>query len=139
MDVREAYEKTVHCYRLSMRMLKLATYIVLNIGVLLTALVSKGALLLMTNSVAKVQEVISIWMKEQWLELIREVSDSRRKKWILGFRDSLFTLWSDPRNSIADRIWSLYEDIYFLDTISRTLGMDVINSCMCSTYIYILR
>ncbi len=58
MDVREAYEKTVHCYRLSMRMLKLATYIVLNIGVLLTALVSKGALLLMTNSVAKVQEVI---------------------------------------------------------------------------------
>jgi hypothetical protein len=57
MDVREAYEKTVHCYRLSMRMLKLTTYIVLNIGVLVTALVSKGALLLMTNSVAKVQEV----------------------------------------------------------------------------------
>lgn len=40
-----------------MRLLKLATYIVLSIGVLLTALVSKGALLLMTNSVAKVQEV----------------------------------------------------------------------------------
>jgi hypothetical protein len=60
MDVREAYEKTVHCYRLSMRMLKLATYVVLNIGVLLTALVSKGALLLMTNSVAKVQEVMNI-------------------------------------------------------------------------------
>jgi hypothetical protein len=60
MDVREAYENTVHCYRLSMRMLKLATYVVLNIGVLLTALVSKGALLLMTNSVAKVQEVIYI-------------------------------------------------------------------------------
>lgn len=61
MDVREAYEKTVHCYRLSMRMLKLATYVVLNIGVLLTALVSKGALLLMTNSVAKVQEVEFIY------------------------------------------------------------------------------
>jgi len=59
MDVREAYEKTIHCYRLSMRMLKLATYVVLNIGVLLTALLSKGALLLMTNSVAKVQEVMS--------------------------------------------------------------------------------
>ncbi len=57
MNVQEAYEKTVHCYRLSMRMLKIATYVVLNIGVLLTALVSKGALLLMTNSVAKVQEV----------------------------------------------------------------------------------
>ncbi len=57
MNVPEAYEKTVHCYRLSMRMLKIATYVVLNIGVLLTALVSKGALLLMTNSVAKVQEV----------------------------------------------------------------------------------
>ena len=57
MDVREAYENTVHCYRLSMRLLKLATYIVLHIGVLLTALVSKGALLLMTNSVAHVQEV----------------------------------------------------------------------------------
>lgn len=41
-----------------MRMLKLTTYIVLTIGVLVTALVSKGALLLMTNSVAKVQEVI---------------------------------------------------------------------------------
>ena len=59
MDVREAYEKTVHCYRLSMRMLKLATYVVLSIGVLVTALISKGALLLMTNSVAKVQEVIT--------------------------------------------------------------------------------
>ena len=46
MNVQEAYEKTVHCYRLSMRMLKIATYVVLNIGVLLTALVSKGALLL---------------------------------------------------------------------------------------------
>ena len=57
VDVREAYEKTVHCYRLSMRMFKLATYVVLNIGVLLTALISKGALLLMTNSMAKVQEV----------------------------------------------------------------------------------
>ncbi len=57
MNVQEAYEKTVHCYRLSMRMLKIATYVALNIGVLLTALVSKGALLLMTNSVAKVQEV----------------------------------------------------------------------------------
>jgi hypothetical protein len=57
MDIREAYENTVHCYRLSMRLLKLATYIVLSIGVLITALVSKGALLLMTNSVAKVQEV----------------------------------------------------------------------------------
>ena len=57
MDVHEAYETTVHCYRLSMRMLKLATYIVLHVGVLLTALVSKGALLLMTNSVAQVQEV----------------------------------------------------------------------------------
>jgi hypothetical protein len=57
MNVQEAYEKTVHCYRLSMRMLKIATYVVLNIGVLLTALISKGALLLMTNSVAKVQEV----------------------------------------------------------------------------------
>lgn len=57
MDVREAYENTVHCYRLSMRLLKLATYIVLHIGVLVTALVSKGALLLMTNSVAHVQEV----------------------------------------------------------------------------------
>lgn len=57
INVQEAYEKTVHCYRLSMRMLKIATYVVLNIGVLLTALVSKGALLLMTNSVAKVQEV----------------------------------------------------------------------------------
>ncbi len=57
ISVQEAYEKTVHCYRLSMRMLKIATYVVLNIGVLLTALVSKGALLLMTNSVAKVQEV----------------------------------------------------------------------------------
>jgi len=57
MNVQEAYEKTVHCYRLSMRMLKIATYVALHIGILLTALVSKGALLLMTNSVAKVQEV----------------------------------------------------------------------------------
>ena len=57
MNVQEAYEKTIHCYRLSMRLLKIATYVVLSIGVLLTALVSKGALLLMTNSVAKVQEV----------------------------------------------------------------------------------
>lgn len=57
VEVREAYESTVHCYRLSMRLLKLATYIVLFLGVLMTALVSKGALLLMTNSVAKVQEV----------------------------------------------------------------------------------
>ena len=57
INVQEAYEKTVHCYRLSMRMLKIATYVALSIGVLLTSLVSKGALLLMTNSVAKVQEV----------------------------------------------------------------------------------
>ena len=57
MDIRETYENTVHCYRLSMRMLKLATYVVLSIGVLVTSLISKGALLLMTNSVAKVQEV----------------------------------------------------------------------------------
>ena len=57
MDVQEAYEKTVHCYRLSMRMLKFATYVVLHIGVLMTALVSKGALLLMTNAVSKVQDV----------------------------------------------------------------------------------
>lgn len=57
MNVQEAYETTVHCYRLSMRLLKIATYVALNIGILITALVSKGALLLMTNSVAKVQEV----------------------------------------------------------------------------------
>ncbi len=69
-DVREAYEKTVHCYQLSMRMLKLATYVVLNIGVLLTALVSKGALLLMTNSVAKVQEV----MKDKLFSLSRHAA-----------------------------------------------------------------
>ncbi len=69
-DVREAYEKTVHCYQLSMRMLKLATYVVLNIGVLLTALVSKGALLLMTNSVAKVQEV----MKDKLFTLSRHAA-----------------------------------------------------------------
>jgi hypothetical protein len=59
IDVQEAYEKTVHCYRLSMRLLKIATYVVLHVGVLLTALVSKGALLVMTNSVAKVNEVSS--------------------------------------------------------------------------------
>ena len=59
IHVPEAYEKTVHCYRLSMRLLKIATSVALNIGVMLTALVSKGALLLMTNSVAKVQEVSS--------------------------------------------------------------------------------
>ncbi|CAF4848127.1 unnamed protein product, partial [Rotaria socialis] len=67
IDVREAYESTVHCYRLSMRMLKLATYIVLFIGVLLTALVSKGALLLMTNSVAKVQEAP---YRERWVWML---------------------------------------------------------------------
>ncbi|CAF4001820.1 unnamed protein product, partial [Rotaria sp. Silwood2] len=67
IDVREAYEKTVHCYRLSMRMLKLTTYIVLNIGVLLTALISKGALLLMTNSVAKVQETP---YRERWVWML---------------------------------------------------------------------
>lgn len=96
MDVREAYEKTVHCYRLSMRMLKLATYIVLSIGVLITALISKGALLLMTNSVAKVQEVIFDHFP----------SDGRQ---------------------------------FLLDTLSRTLGVDVINNCFCSVYLHLLR
>ncbi|CAF3905060.1 unnamed protein product, partial [Rotaria magnacalcarata] len=67
IDVHEAYESTVHCYRLSMRMLKLATYIALFIGVLLTALVSKGALLLMTNSVAKVQEAP---YRERWVWML---------------------------------------------------------------------
>ncbi|CAF4051928.1 unnamed protein product [Adineta steineri] len=66
-EVREAYEKTIHCYQLSMRMLKLTTYVVLNIGVLLTALVSKGALLLMTNSVAKVQETP---YRERWVWML---------------------------------------------------------------------
>ncbi|CAF1289999.1 unnamed protein product [Adineta steineri] len=67
MNVQEAYEKTIHCYRLSMRLLKIATYVVLNIGVLLTALVSKGALLLMTNSVAKVQETP---YQERWVWML---------------------------------------------------------------------
>ncbi|CAF0778856.1 unnamed protein product [Didymodactylos carnosus] len=67
IDVHEAYEKTVHCYRLSMRMLKIATYVVLNIGVLLSALVSKGTLLLMTNSVAKVQESP---YRERWVWML---------------------------------------------------------------------
>ncbi|CAF3454581.1 unnamed protein product [Rotaria sp. Silwood1] len=67
MNVPEAYEKTVHCYRLSMRMLKIATYVVLNIGILITALVSKGALLLMTNSVAKVQETP---YQERWVWML---------------------------------------------------------------------
>jgi hypothetical protein len=57
MNIHEAYETTVHCYRLSMRILKLVTYIFLHLGVLLTALMSKGTLLLMTNAVANVQEV----------------------------------------------------------------------------------
>jgi hypothetical protein len=73
MSVQEAYEKTVHCYRLSMRMLKIATYVVLSIGVLLSALVSKGALLLMTNSVAKVQEV-----RNEYIQLFK-ISWIRRK------------------------------------------------------------
>lgn len=59
MQVGETYESTVHCYRLSMQLFKLATYIFLHIGVLLTALVSKGSLLLMTNAVSHVQEVRS--------------------------------------------------------------------------------
>ncbi|UJR37230.1 hypothetical protein I4U23_029939 [Adineta vaga] len=67
MNVQEAYEKTIHCYRLSMRLLKIATYVALNIGVLLTALVSKGALLLMTNSVAKVQETP---YQERWVWML---------------------------------------------------------------------
>lgn len=64
MDVDEAYENTVHCFRLSMKILKFVTYIVLHIGVLLSALVSKGALLLMTNSVSHVQQVnrTLIWL-----------------------------------------------------------------------------
>ncbi|CAM4747857.1 unnamed protein product [Rotaria magnacalcarata] len=67
MNVQEAYETTVHCYRLSMRLLKIATYVVLNIGILVTALVSKGALLLMTNSVAKVQETP---YQERWVWML---------------------------------------------------------------------
>ncbi|CAF0924460.1 unnamed protein product [Rotaria sordida] len=67
MNVPEAYEKTIHCYRLSMRLLKIATYVVLNIGILITALVSKGALLLMTNSVAKVQETP---YQERWVWML---------------------------------------------------------------------
>jgi hypothetical protein len=96
MNVQEAYEKTVHCYRLSMRMLKIATYVALNIGVLLTALVSKGALLLMTNSVAKVQEVRNDQKKD-------------------------------------------FDFKFISDSLSRTLGMDVINLSMCSISLYILR
>lgn len=57
MRVRETYENTVHCYRLSMQLLKLGTYVFLHIGVLLSALISKGTLLLMTNAVSHVQEV----------------------------------------------------------------------------------
>lgn len=57
MRVRETYENSVQCYRLSMQFLKLGTYIFLHIGVLLTALISKGTLLLMTNAVSHVQEV----------------------------------------------------------------------------------
>jgi len=96
MNVQEAYEKTVHCYRLSMRMLKIATYVALNIGVLLTALVSKGALLLMTNSVAKVQEVRNDQKKD-------------------------------------------FDFKFISDSLSRTLGMDVINLSMCAISLYILR
>ncbi|UJR08979.1 hypothetical protein I4U23_013229 [Adineta vaga] len=107
-DVREAYEKTVHCYRLSMRLLKLTTYIVLNIGVLVTALVSKGALLLMTNSVANVQETP---YRERWVWMLLTVVCA---PYIFTFFDSFGTCLFGNKPWPTVKIFTI---VFFIETL----------------------
>ena len=57
VDNEETYEQRVHFFHLSLQILKVATYIVLSLIVLLCAIISKGSLLLMTNAVGHVESV----------------------------------------------------------------------------------
>jgi len=51
VDTEETYEQRVHFFHLSLQILKVFTYIVLSLVVLLSAIVSKGSFLLMTNAI----------------------------------------------------------------------------------------
>ena len=62
IDTEETYEQRVHFFHLSLQILKVMTYIVLGLIVLLCAIVSKGSLLLMTNAVGHVETVrVETW------------------------------------------------------------------------------
>jgi hypothetical protein len=57
VNTDESYEQRVHFFHLSLQILKVITYIVLSIIVIITAILSKGSFLLMTNAVGNVKTV----------------------------------------------------------------------------------
>ena len=57
VDTEETYEQRVHFFHISLQILKVVTYIVLSLIVLLCAIIGKGAFLLMTNAVGHVETV----------------------------------------------------------------------------------
>jgi hypothetical protein len=58
VDTEETYEQRVHFFHISLQILKVVTYIVLSLIVLLCAIIGKGTFLLMTNAVGHVETVI---------------------------------------------------------------------------------
>lgn len=61
VDTEETYEQRVHFFQLSLQILKVCTYIVLGVVVLLSAIIGKGTFLLMTNAVGHVETVINLF------------------------------------------------------------------------------
>jgi hypothetical protein len=59
-DNEETYEERVHFFHLSLQILKVVTYVVLSLTLLLCAILSKGTFLLMTNAIGHVETVIFI-------------------------------------------------------------------------------
>lgn len=57
IDTEETYEQRVHFFHLSLQILKVITYIVLGLVVLMCAIIGKGTFLLMTNAVGHVETV----------------------------------------------------------------------------------
>jgi hypothetical protein len=64
VNTEESYEQRVHFFHLSLQILKIATYVILSLIVLTSAIVSKGSLLLMTNAVGHVESVSSLTNKQ---------------------------------------------------------------------------
>ena len=57
VDTEETYEQRQHFFHISLQILKVVTYIVLSLVVLVSAVVGKSSLLLMTNAVGNVESV----------------------------------------------------------------------------------
>jgi hypothetical protein len=70
VDNEETYEQRVHFFHLSLQILKVVTYIVLGIVVLASAIVGKGAFLLMTNAVGHVETNAQNPYRERWVWML---------------------------------------------------------------------